>query len=170
MAITWTVANLGSPINGYHIHEKNVGQQTGGIIVNVQGLGLTFVNGKLTGTVPIPADVGARMVANPGNFYVNVHTNQFPGGAIRGDLTANSGTIVQLAADLRTTNEVPPNSNTSFGSAFVTIDTASNTLAWEVNTKGIVAPTLSHIHGPNAPAGVNAGVLINFATSAAGPS
>jgi len=165
LTMTLTVANLGSSISGFHIHEKAPGSQSGGIVVNMQGLGGTFVSNKMTGTFPVPADVAARMLANPSNFYVNVHTNQFPGGAIRGDLAIAGGGVLTYAADLRGTNEVPANNSNAFGSSFITIDTINNTLAWEVNTSGIVSPTLAHVHG-QAAAGVNASVVINFATSA----
>jgi hypothetical protein len=166
ITVTLTVANLGSPINNFHIHEKAAGSQSGPVIINLIGLGGTFINNKMTGTFPVPSDVAARMVANPSNFYVNVHTTQFPNGAIRGDLAITSGGVVALAADLRSTNEVPPTGSTGFGSAYVAIDTTTSTLFWDVTTSG-VTPTLSHIHGPNGSAGVNAPVLINFATSAA---
>jgi hypothetical protein len=166
MTVTLTVANLGSPISGFHIHEKAPGSQNGSIVVNFQGLGGTFVNNKMTGTFAVAADVAARMLANPSNFYVNVHTNQFTGGAIRGDLAIAGGGVITYTADLRGTNEVPANSSLAFGSAFVTIDSINNTLAWEVNTSGIASPSLAHIHG-QAATGVNAGILINFATSAA---
>ncbi|MCU1244829.1 MAG: hypothetical protein JWN02_739, partial [Acidobacteria bacterium] len=53
MTVTLTVANLGSPINGFHIHEKAPGSQNGSIVVNFQGLGGTFVNNKMTGTFPV---------------------------------------------------------------------------------------------------------------------
>jgi CHRD domain len=165
LTVTLTVANLGSPINGFHIHEKASGQLSGPIIINFPGLGGTFINNKMTGTFPVASDVAARMIANPSNFYVNVHTNQFTSGAIRGDL-AIAGTVITYAADLRGSNEVPPNSSTAFGSAFITIDTVSNTLSWEINETGIASPTLSHIHG-QAAAGGNASVLISFATSPA---
>jgi len=62
---------------------------------------------------------------------------------------------------------VPPTGSSASGSALVTIDTAANTLTWQVTTSGIASPTLAHIHGPGGTAGVNKGVLINFATSAA---
>jgi hypothetical protein len=164
MTMTLTVANLGAPISGFHIHEKAAGSPNGAIVINMQGLGGTFVNNKMTGTFPVAADIAARMIANPSNFYVNVHTTQFPGGAIRGDLAITSGGVITYAADLRGTNEVPPTNTQAFGSAFVSIDTATNTLTWDVATSGLT-PTLAHIHGPAA-AGANASVLINFATSA----
>ena len=162
--VTITVANLGSPINNFHIHKLIPPAPTGNVVINLIGLGGTFVNGKMTGNFPVDAAVAADLIANPQNFYVNVHTVQFPGGAIRGFLTPVSGTIVNLAADLRGTNEVPPTGSSAFGSAFVTVDTASNTLTWEVTTSGIASPTLAHIH-PGA-AGVNGNPLITFASGA----
>jgi hypothetical protein len=163
--VTITVANLGSPINNFHIHEAPVGT-SGPVVFDLIGLGGVFNNGVMTGTFPINASVAQRMVQNPVNFYVNVHTVQFPGGAIRGNLAYVSGGPITYAAELRPTNEVPPAaSSVAYGSAFVTIDPVNATLAWEVNTAGIANPTLSHIH--RGPAGVSGPVIINFATSAA---
>ncbi|MEK6375857.1 MAG: CHRD domain-containing protein [Acidobacteriota bacterium] len=163
VTINWTVANLGAPISGYHIHEKEAGAN-GSIVLNVQGLGGTFTGGKLTGTFPIDPAVAARIVANPAGFYANVHTTQFPGGAIRGQLALISGSVINYAAELKGSNEVPPNSSTAFGSAFVSFDTVANTLTWEVTTSGIASPTLAHIH-PGV-AGVNGSPLITFASGA----
>ena len=165
--VTITVANLGAPINNFHIHELPAGAQNGPVVVNLIGLGGTFVNGKMTGTFPIAADVAARLIANPQNFYVNVHTTQFPSGAVRGFLAPASGTVVMLAADLRGSNEVPPTGSSAIGSALVTIDTTTNVVTWEVVTSGIASPTLAHIHGPNGAPGVNANVFITFAGNAA---
>jgi hypothetical protein len=69
-----------------------------------------------------------------------------------------------LFAELRGSNENPPNSSTAVGSAFVTID-ANNLATFEVNIGSLQNPTLSHIHGPAA-AGVNANVVVTFASSA----
>jgi hypothetical protein len=158
---TITVSNLGAAINNFHIHEGPAGV-AGNVVINFIGLGGTFVNGTMTGTFPVAADVAQRMVQNPSNFYVNVHTTQFPGGAIRGQLAFVSGGPVTYAAELRGANEVPPTGVSSFGSALVTFDQFNNNLTWEVNTSGIASPKLSHIH--RGAAGVNGPVIINFAT------
>lgn len=160
---TITASNLGAAINNFHIHEGAAGV-AGPVVINFIGLGGTFVNGTMTGTFPVAADVAQRMVQNPSNFYVNVHTTQFPGGAIRGQLAFVTGGPVAYAAELRGTNEVPPSGASSFGSAFVTFDPFNNNLTWEVNTSGIASPKLSHIH--RGAAGVNGPVIINFATDA----
>lgn len=163
VTVTITVANLGSPINNFHIHEAPAGV-SGNVVVDLIGLGGVFTDGTMTVTVPIAADVAARMLANPSGFYVNVHTNANPGGAIRGQLANVSGGPVTYAAELRGSKEVPSNNSQAFGSAFVMIDPNAGTIAWEVSSSGIVAPTLSHIHRGNS--SVAGPVIINFATTA----
>jgi hypothetical protein len=160
--VTITVKNLTSPINGAHIHEKAAGSETGGIVVGFVPL-VSFTNGKLTGTFPIDSAVAGRLVANPANFYMNVHTTQNPGGEIRGDLTPISGQFITYAGELRGTNETPPSGSSAVGAYFITIDTINKTLTWDV-TSNVANPTLAHIH-PGA-AGVANSPLINFATSA----
>jgi hypothetical protein len=163
--VTITVANLGSPITIFHIHEAPAGVG-GNVVVNLIGLGGQFMNGTMTGTFPIDSMVAQRMLQNPGNFYVNVHTNQCPGGAVRGQLAFVSGGPLMFAAELRGANEVPPNSSTAFGSALVTFDSVNSTMAFEVNTNGIVSPAASHIH--RGASGASGPVIINFATGPSG--
>ena len=71
----------GSP--GAHIHVGAAGDM--GPVV--QGLELTGRERGLvaTGTVTNPA-LAEAIVADPANYYVNVHTTVCPGGAIRGQL------------------------------------------------------------------------------------
>jgi hypothetical protein len=164
VTVTITVANLGTPINNFHIHEAPAGTN-GPVVVNLIGLGGKFENGVMTGTFPIAADVAQRMLQNPSSFYVNVHTTALPGGAVRGQLAFVTGNAVRYAAELRPSNEVPPVNSTGFGSAFVTIDPINNNIAWDVRVGGIGNPSLSHIH--RGAAGVSGPVVINFATSAA---
>jgi hypothetical protein len=157
--VTITVKGLTSAITGAHIHEKASGSDVGGIVVGFTPLA-TFTNGKLTGTFPIPSDVAARLAANPGNFYMNVHTTTNGGGEIRGDLTPISGQYIYYANELRGTNEVPATGSSAVGAFFITIDTINKTLTWDV-TSNVANPTLAHIH--NNVAGANGGIIVNFA-------
>src|SRR5258707_714936 len=100
ITVTITVANLGSPINNFHIHEGAAGV-AGSVVVRPTGLGGLIATGAMTVTVPIAADVAQRMVQTPANFYVNVHTTQFPGGAVRGQLAFVNGGPVTYSAELR---------------------------------------------------------------------
>src|SRR5215218_4649398 len=44
LTLTLTVANLGAPITGAHIHEKTAGSNTGGVKLNF--VSTNFANGK----------------------------------------------------------------------------------------------------------------------------
>jgi hypothetical protein len=77
------------PITGYHIHQGAAGDN-GGIVVNFNPTGgptdfSTCVNAAV--------DVVALIAANPSGFYVNAHTDEFPDGAIRGQLVPAMGTV-----------------------------------------------------------------------------
>lgn len=157
--VSITVKGLTSAIIGAHIHEKAAGVDVGTIVVGFTPPA-TFTNGKLTGTFPIPSDVAGRLAANPGNFYMNVHTSQNPGGEIRGDLTPISGQFLYYANELRGSNEVPATGSSAVGAFFITIDTINKTLTWDV-TSNVTNPTLAHIH--NNVAGANGGIIVNFA-------
>ena len=74
------VENIAAP-TAAHIHQGAQGA-SGGIVV-------TFDHTKIgQGESCVPSDSAVldQIVANPGNFYVNVHTGDFPGGSVRGQL------------------------------------------------------------------------------------
>jgi len=98
-----------------------------------------------------------------GLTYVNIHTANFGGGEIRGQLLLDTTPTEGLYADIDSQQEVPPSGTAGVGQAYFQIDTAANTLSFNVTFSGLSsAETLAHIHGP-APVGVNAPVLFNFA-------
>jgi hypothetical protein len=81
---TLIARDIGFPSNGAHIHEAPAGVP-GGIVV---GLSNNFVDGRVDASVQgVDQAIIDRIKANPAGFYVNVHNAEFPGGAIRGQLT-----------------------------------------------------------------------------------
>ena len=64
-----------------HIHKGAAGI-AGGVVVALTAP----ATGVSQGCAPVAADALADMVAHPADYYVNVHTAQFPKGAIRGQL------------------------------------------------------------------------------------
>jgi hypothetical protein len=75
------VSGLGD-VTAAHIHTGGPGE-TGGPVVTLEAP----EGGTSGGCAQVSADVSAALLANPGGYYVNVHTRAFPAGAIRGQLT-----------------------------------------------------------------------------------
>lgn len=79
-SISWNivVSNITLPPTGAHIHNAAAG---------VNGPVKIDFSGQLTGSGLVDPDL-ASLLANPTQWYVNVHNIDFPGGAIRGQLGA----------------------------------------------------------------------------------
>lgn len=161
--VTITVAGLGSSVTSAEIRQAAAGANGTSVLAFTPTA--SFTSGKLTGTFPISSDLATQILQNPGNFYLNISNSGCSAGAVRGQLGFVTGGVITYAAELRGQNEVPPNSSSAFGSAFVTFDFANNAIAWDVNSSGIVSATLSHIHRGSTT--VSGPVIINFATAAA---
>ena len=84
-----TVDKIGTPVAA-HIHEGAAGTN-GPVVVNLaapaDGNAADCLTegetGKFVGNQTV-----AEILANPSNYYVNVHNAEYPGGAIRGQLMA----------------------------------------------------------------------------------
>jgi hypothetical protein len=73
-----------------------------------------------------------------------------------------SAEVVTLKADLKASNEVPPNSTTGSGTVTATYDTATKQLSYKGNYSGLSGPAIAgHFHGPAVP-GTNTGVVVPF--------
>ena len=71
---------------------------------------------------------------------------------------------ITLRADLKGSNEVPPNSSPASGTAEATLDTSSKLLTYTITYKDLTGPALgAHFHGP-VEAGKNAGIVLPFKT------
>lgn len=133
---------------------------------------VTAAAGTVTVTDP---KLVAAIRSNPAGFYVNVHTAEFPGGAVRGQLKAldlSAGVIdvvrpASLFAFLSGAQEVPvPNGPAvgdpdGLGISFV--DAKKDTVKYSTAWVGVGAPVAGHIH--RAPAGVNGPVVVEFFTT-----
>jgi hypothetical protein len=79
-----SVFGLSTP-TAAHIHEAEAGTN-GPIVVNLAPPAAGSPGASSGCVTGIAAAVLARIRNTPGNFYVNVHTGQFPSGAVRGQL------------------------------------------------------------------------------------
>ena len=97
-----------------------------------------------------PAALEADILA--GRMYVNIHTTQFPGGEIRGQINS-------FAMDMDGMQENPAVTLGSQGWGTFNINTCTNTLLFHIVVESLSGPeTASHIHGL-ALHGTNAGVI-----------
>jgi len=72
--------------------------------------------------------------------------------------------VVKLQADLKGSNEVPPNSSSGSGKAEAAFDTQTKVLTYTVTYAGLTGPAMgAHFHGPGE-AGKNAGIALPFKT------
>jgi len=107
-----SVTNIDTPILA-HIHKGAAGQApAGNVVVDLAAPTSGASSGCVSGTALHPANGGfatadellADIIANPANYYVNVHTTAFTNGAIRGQLAPNAapaGNIHLLPTPLR---------------------------------------------------------------------
>jgi hypothetical protein len=77
-----TVEDITLPSIGAHIHVG--GSDVAGPVV--VGLTPPDESGSSSGCVTADRDLLIAILQNPENYYVNVHTTDFPAGAIRGQL------------------------------------------------------------------------------------
>jgi hypothetical protein len=76
-----SVSNI-APATMAHVH---VGAVTAAGPV-VRGL-TPPTSGSSAGCAPVTRALAKAIIADPANYYVNVHNAQFPGGAVRGQLS-----------------------------------------------------------------------------------
>ena len=169
LTVDETVSLVGTPTLA-HIHKGAAGVQ-GPVVVPFDAT--KFVNGHLTQTVTADPTLLSDIVANPQNYYTNVHNSSFPAGAIRGQLAisgvgspTSGGTL--FGGELRASNEPGGNGANSpaVGAFTLTIDPSHTILTWDINIGTLQNPILAHIH--KGPLGVNSAVVVPLVTSAAG--
>ncbi len=78
-----TVQKIDRPV-GMHIHEGEAGK-SGPVVVPLTTP--TASDTTTSGCANADATLMGRIAANPGNFYVNVHSDAYPEGAVRGQLS-----------------------------------------------------------------------------------
>ena len=143
-----------APAAAAHIHRGATGV-AGPVVVP---LTTPSASGQSSGCTSVARTLVASILASPASFYVNVHTAEFPAGAIRGQLTGTSpaafGWIV--ARDLVGTSE--PNARGSF---VIRIRKEAGLVCYRLHAENVTLPTVAaHIHRGGA--GTNGPVVVPF--------
>ena len=79
-----------------------------------------------------------------GTQYFNVHTTAFAAGEIRGQID-KAVDAVRLA-DMDGAQETPAVTTTAYGAGLVGVNTTSGAVGGFIVTRGLVSPTIAHIH------------------------
>ena len=152
----------GDALTAAHIH-------TGDVITNgpvIQNFSPVFSGSTATGVITTLRSTFIDSLKNAATeLYFNVHSTQFPGGLIRGQMNTN----LEMVADvvLSGANEVPPVTTTATGIALIRL-TSDKKLYSKVTVTGLEvadALTAAHIHA--AATGVNGSVILGLCASAA---
>lgn len=143
-----------------HIHTGAAGVN-GGVFFNLTNTGGN--SGTISGTEALTSEEEINLFA--GNTYVNVHSTSFPGGELRGQLTAvPEADAVFLNARLQGAQEPTPTSSQGSGSAAILLNRATNMVYLTGSYSNLTAAvSVSHIH--EGIIGVNGGVIIALINS-----
>jgi hypothetical protein len=155
---------LSTPLTGMHIHTGARGVQ-GPIVVNL--------NAVLAGTTRCVTGVDSQLIqdirSNPNQYYLNVHNEEFPAGAIRGQLNRSqvespfrlaTGPTRQFAR-MNGAQEAPgPGDPDGRGAAFIDVNADAGEVCADVRWTGIDEPTGMHIH--RGAWGVQGPIVVGF--------
>jgi hypothetical protein len=105
LTLTWDVtSNVTNPILS-HIHQQVAGVN-GAVLINFATSASAFTNGRTKGSIQLDAATFANILANPAGFYVNVHSTQFPGGEVRGQIAAGNTNEFDIGVAGNVTNGI----------------------------------------------------------------
>ncbi|MHC4217966.1 MAG: CHRD domain-containing protein [Planctomycetota bacterium] len=162
-AIGWGVFTIDTCANrlSYHINLSGIlcGNETA---AHIHGTATHGANAGVLHTLPAgnpkigiwsyPESVEIDLLQ--GLTYVNIHTDLFPAGAVRGQIT-------NLVAPIDSRQQVPANGSPAVGCAYLSLDKDGDVLGYYIRHTPTLIDTAAHIHGFAAP-GANAGVLHNL--------
>jgi hypothetical protein len=132
-----------------HIHSGAAGA-SGPVVVPLKTPG---DDGTSSGCTNTARSLVASILKNPGNFYVNVHTAEFPAGAIRGQLVGSDGSAVGTVFSITLNGSSEPNAT---GTAVVRL-LPTGVVCYRLHAANVTLPTVAaHIHRgaasvPNGP-------------------
>jgi CHRD domain len=142
------------PAVAAHIHRGAAGV-AGPVVVP---LTTPNASGASSGCAAVARPLVAAMLAGPASYYVNVHTAEFPGGAIRGQLVGTSASSFGWVATLDLKGTTEPNAS---GTAGLRLRQDAGLVCYRLQVGNVTLPTVAaHIH--RGATGVNGPVVVPF--------
>jgi hypothetical protein len=127
------------PAAAAHIHNGAAGV-SGPVVVPLFTPG---ADGKSSGCIGASRAIVAAILKSPASYYANVHTAEFAGGAIRGQLAGSSANLgTSFSIDLKGSTE--PNAK---GTAVVRVRKDAGVVCYRLHADSVTLPTVAaHIH------------------------
>ena len=152
LEINVLVSGLSGNINAAHLHVGAPGM-AGGVVEDLS----PFIHENHIEGIVFPSGYLEDLKA--GNIYINIHTDAYPDGEIRGQLTKSNDLIFDTW--LNGIQQAPPAINSSLGFAVVSISPTLDAISYRVIGTGLSGDiTGSHFH--NAPLGMSGGVVLDL--------
>ena len=145
--LTFMVGHTVTDATAAHIHGPANEGENGDVV-------FVFDNpqGPMVGSFSLTEDQEADLLN--GLYYVNVHSDAFPSGELRGQILGVTSLSTRLSGD----QEVPPVETDALGFGSVFYNSTDRVLTVHIVHTLLNNVTGAHIHGP-APAGENGGVV-----------
>lgn len=132
--------NLSSPITACHLH-LGTADTSGPVIIDLTPM---VTGNRISGAVPVPAFILFQLAIS-GDVYVDVETEFYPDGEIRGELVWMAEIILPVIADAA--NEIPPVNLNASGLGALRISQNFSVLEYQLQPIGLSGPAIAaHIH------------------------
>jgi CHRD domain len=164
VCFTIRAENIGLPSVGAHIH-RGTATQSGGIVVPLRAPG---ANGQSSGCVAAARTLVAQILGSPAGYYVNVHSTEFPAGAIRAqlggarrELGRTFTTALSGGQECSGTGTCGVGDTDGAGNAVVRFRADEAQVCFRITVQNIVLPSVgAHIH--RGAAGANGPIVVGF--------
>ena len=154
---------LTTAVTASHVHSGALAGSNASVLFSLTNAGGT--TGTLSGDATLTAADETNLF--DGKMYVNVHNPTFPGGEIRGQVTAaNITNSYFLNGRLQGSQQVPPNGSLATGNFSIVLDATANMVYVTGSFAGLAAnATAAHLH--TGAANVSGPTFVSLTPSAA---
>jgi hypothetical protein len=145
ICFTLDVDNLGAAAAAAHIHQAPAGS-VGAIVVP---LTTPDSSGASSGCTSVARPLVNAILGSPAQYYVNVHTAAFPGGAVRGQLAGTSPDDLGWSRSVAMNGaaEAPANGDSDGAGVAVVRIRPDNQVCYRIGVQNLLLPAVgAHIH------------------------
>lgn len=163
ITVNLTFSGLTSAAAAGHIHGNAAVGANAGVLFDFASAVPAATSGTMAEQTFAVTPAQASALAS-GQNYFNIHTGNFGGGEIRGQILPAPATAPtqKFVATLSGAEQVPSVSSSATGTGTVVLNAAETQITVNMSFSGLTSnATGAHIHGAGVP-GTNAGVLFDF--------